>query len=111
MNKLCDLEQIKRSLVTGYRYQGHKLLVIHTSSSTGVYHNRCPHMGVNLDWQDNNFLVHDNAFLVCTLHGALFNLDDGMCIGGPCSGQPLQAVDFELTKAGIFITEELGSSA
>lgn len=59
-----------------------------------VYHNQCPHLGINLEFQANDFLDADGAHIICSTHGALFEIATGECIFGPCNGDALTAVAF-----------------
>ncbi|WP_275667846.1 Rieske (2Fe-2S) protein [Marinobacter salexigens] len=60
-----------------------------------AYLNRCPHMGVELNWKPGRFMDSDNLFLQCSTHGALFKPKDGECIAGPCQGDALTALDLQ----------------
>lgn len=61
-----------------------------------VYHNRCPHLGIELEWQEDQFLDSENALIQCCTHGALFIIDSGECVAGPCVGDSLQALPFTM---------------
>ena len=58
-----------------------------------AYVNRCPHMGIELNWVPGRFMDTDNLFLQCSTHGALFKPGDGECIARPCQGDALTALD------------------
>ena len=60
-----------------------------------LYRNSCPHTGVSLNWLPDQFLTEAGDFLQCTLHGALFRIEDGACVRGPCLGRSLQPVTLE----------------
>lgn len=51
--------------------------------------NRCPHLGIELNWMPGRFLDADGHFIQCATHGALFTPDRGQCIAGPCQGEAL----------------------
>jgi nitrite reductase/ring-hydroxylating ferredoxin subunit len=53
--------------------------------------NICPHAGRRLDWAPGKFLV-DQGRLVCAAHGASFELEQGLCVAGPCKGASLVPV-------------------
>ena len=53
--------------------------------------NVCPHAGRRLDWAPGKFLV-DKGRLVCAAHGASFEMEQGVCVAGPCRGASLVAV-------------------
>jgi len=57
-----------------------------------LYRNSCPHTGVTLNWLPDQFLTEEGDYLQCSLHGALFRIEDGFCVRGPCVGRSLQTV-------------------
>ena len=69
-----------------------------------VYKNQCQHLPVELDWEDNDFFDETNKFIVCATHGALYEPQSGHCIAGPCNGENLISMAFEVTKDNIVIT-------
>lgn len=50
---------------------------------------RCPHAGVPLARDLDDYLTADGGLIVCDWHGALFEIASGACVGGPCVGQRL----------------------
>jgi nitrite reductase/ring-hydroxylating ferredoxin subunit len=50
--------------------------------------------------QDDQFLSDDGRFIVCSTHGALFRIEDGHCLDGPCIGQALERVRIDCDEAG-----------
>jgi nitrite reductase/ring-hydroxylating ferredoxin subunit len=67
-----------------------------------AYVNRCPHVGITLDWVDNQFFTVDNRYVMCANHGATFEPKTGECIWGPCVGLALQSVPLEIEDENIF---------
>jgi nitrite reductase/ring-hydroxylating ferredoxin subunit len=43
----------------------------------------------------------DNMFIQCSTHDALFEIDTGVCIAGPCVGDHLQAVELVIEDGYI----------
>ena len=70
-----------------------RLFVVRKAGVLAAYRNRCPHTGAPLEWLPDQFLDLDNSFIQCAIHGALFRLEDGYCLRGPCVGQALQGLD------------------
>lgn len=75
------------------------------------YVNKCPHDGVNLDWESNQFFDPNGIRLMCGKHGALFELGTGACLEGPCKGQALapvalQVLDNDICVMGVTLAEE-----
>ena len=62
------------------------------------YINRCPHTGAPLDWNPDQFLDADGAYILCATHGALFEIDSGLCVYGPCINQRLEPLPLEVVK-------------
>ncbi len=84
--------------------QGRKtvsVFVVHMNGAFHGYINSCPHTGVNLDWQQDQFLDMDNMYIQCSTHDALFEIDTGACIAGPCVGDTLQPVDLVIEQGLI----------
>ena len=63
--------------------------------------NVCPHAGRRLDWAPGRFLKSKAGELVCAVHGATFELRDGVCVAGPCRGDSLRAVAVELRDGEV----------
>ena len=61
-------------------------------------------MGLPLAQVLDRYLSEDGALIACSWHGALFRIEDGACVGGPCAGQrltpwPVAVVDGTITTA------------
>ena len=65
--------------------------VIRRGDGVTGYVDRCPHMGVPLAQTLDQYLAPGGALIACSWHGALFEIDDGRCVGGPCTGARLIA--------------------
>lgn len=75
------------------------------------YLNKCPHDGVNLDWERNQFLDSNGIRIMCGKHGALFELGTGMCLDGPPKGRcltpvQLEVMDGDICVVGVTLAEE-----
>jgi nitrite reductase/ring-hydroxylating ferredoxin subunit len=91
----------KFTLTNGkYRVEG---MVLNYHGSLYAYLNRCPHIGLSLDWVDNEFFTVDGRYLVCANHGATFEPATGECVWGPCAGASLQSVPVELEGEQVFV--------
>jgi len=54
-----------------------------------AYLNRCAHVPTELDWQPGQFWDTDRRYLICAVHGALYEPSHGTCVAGPCPGKRL----------------------
>lgn len=70
--------------------QGRDLLfVVRRGKSVKGYINRCPHQGASLPWRKDEYLNADGDRIVCSAHGAHFDIDSGRCTLGPALGRSL----------------------
>lgn len=67
------------------------------------YLNSCPHTGVNLEWTPNQFLNTSNNFIQCSTHGALFDIEKGVCLQGPCVGDRLKIIENKVIEGNIYL--------
>lgn len=58
-----------------------------------AYLNRCAHIPAEMDWQPGKFWDMDKRFIICSVHGALYDPPNGLCVSGPCHGAHLVAID------------------
>jgi nitrite reductase/ring-hydroxylating ferredoxin subunit len=57
-------------------------------------------VGTPLDWKPDDFMSEDGDHIMCHTHGALFEIEDGFCVAGPCAGDNLQPVAVGLDDGG-----------
>lgn len=65
----------------------------------------CPHTGANLIWQKELFFSFDGLFLQCSLHGALFEPDSGVCVRDPCLGECLKPIHIVNETGVVYVSE------
>lgn len=68
------------------------IILVRTGDRVSAFVNRCPHAGSPLDWMPGQFLNLDRTHLQCATHDALFTLEAGECVAGPCVGDALEPV-------------------
>lgn len=49
-----------------------------------AYVNRCAHVPTEMDWQPGEFLDDSREWIICSIHGAVYDPRNGRCVGGPC---------------------------
>lgn len=87
---LCRSDELHDSQSLGFDQDGLSLFVVRYQGKVYAYRNHCPHLGINLEWQPDQFLDSDGCLIQCAMHGALFLIESGHCISGPCTGQSLK---------------------
>ncbi|MDP3847276.1 MAG: Rieske (2Fe-2S) protein [Pseudomonas sp.] len=103
MKFLCAPEQLTEGQSRGFLLGGVKLFAVRREGQVYAYQNRCPHRGVPLEWQPDQFLDHSNSLIQCATHGALFLIESGECVAGPCAGQSLKALACHEDAEGIWV--------
>ena len=105
MKKICDLSDLEETRAFGAEVEGVNYVVALSpeDQQPRVYTNSCPHLGVQLEMLENQFLDPAGDYIVCANHGAMFKVDDGFCIAGPCMNQSLQSVDFKVVDEAVYL--------
>ncbi len=83
-----------------------EVFVVRRGDELYAFVNRCPHTGVELNWQPDRFLDIGQRYIQCSVHGALFRLEDGMCLRGPCVGQRLRRLRLLLHGEDVYLAGE-----
>lgn len=110
---ICRLSDIPSQRAAGFHlmvvaedgsHRPFPIIVVRWGRQVFGYLNRCPHDGVNLDWERNQFLDPNGIRLMCGKHGALFELGTGTCLDGPCKGKGLTPVALSILDDDICVT-------
>jgi len=109
MRELCKLEEIPnneaKGLITEVDGKQRNIFIIRKGKSVFGYINWCPHNQVLIDQIPNKFFNADKTFIQCSKHGALFNIEDGLCIKGPCEGDQLKPLKISLNTDMIILKD------
>jgi nitrite reductase/ring-hydroxylating ferredoxin subunit len=107
---LCRLDEIPDGTGKGFWFGGDVtrfgIFVLRCGKGFVAYANSCPHRGTPLDWQPDRFLDVTGRLIQCSTHGALFRIDDGFCVRGPCAGAALTRVAVSLRNGILCLSEE-----
>jgi nitrite reductase/ring-hydroxylating ferredoxin subunit len=105
MTKICNLDDISDGESIGLTVEiggnAKMLIAVRRGDSAYIYINSCPHIGAPLDLQPGNFLTHDKKHLLCSTHGALFEIDTGHCTFGPCKDDHLEVLPIKIENGEI----------
>ncbi len=109
--KVCDLSGLPEDGSRGFSVTMPAgvadIFLVHKAGEIHGYLNQCPHTGGPLDWVPDQFLDLDRSLIQCATHDALFRIDNGLCVAGPCSGQSLTSVELRLQGGSIFMRDAL----
>lgn len=105
---LCRDDEIAegggRGFVFGRMPDELRVFVVRRDGRLHAYRNACPHVGATLDWTPDRFLTPDGRFIQCQMHGALFTIEGGRCVRGPCAGKHLDRVDVVSKDGAIYLS-------
>ncbi len=111
---LCSATDLAERQPRGFRIGNGQnvlnVLVLKIDGQIHAFENTCPHTGVPLDWGDGRFMDLTGAYLQCSTHGALFRLDDGYCVRGPCARQSLKSLAIRIDEGLVYLLRELAAS-
>ena len=108
--RLCSLKDLPEGSSRGFSVNTaagcEEFFLVHKNSRLFAYRNSCPHTGGPLDWVADQFLNLDGDLIQCATHDALFRIEDGSCIAGPCAGKALSAVSVVISNDEIFLIHD-----
>ena len=110
MTRLCHVNDIDEGASKGFEINDKKLFAVKKDAVIYVYENRCPHLGIELEWLEDQFLDSEGALIQCSTHGALFLIEDGNCISGPCAGQQLRPIDTVIQADEVFLLSDTAAN-
>ncbi len=105
MNKICMTEDIPEREARSFdNEEGATFFITQRDGAFFAYQNLCPHLQTELEFLENQFLDQDGEYIECSTHGALFNVETGECIAGPCLGESLQPIKVTVhSDGGIYL--------
>ncbi|EWY40521.1 (2Fe-2S)-binding protein [Skermanella stibiiresistens SB22] len=107
---LCDLTEIPDGTGRGFtlRQSGGTeapldVVVVRQGDRAFGYVNSCPHARSPLDWTPDRFMSLDGQHIQCATHGALFQVEDGLCVQGPCVGRSLTPIPTRVEGGRVIV--------
>ena len=102
---LCPLDDIEDPGSKGFEALGklNSFFVVRRGRQVFGYYNSCPHYRAPLDWKPDAFLSYKRDQILCSMHGALFDIHDGRCTDGPCIGKKLSPLEVRLRKNNLYL--------
>lgn len=92
-----------KSFKTKVRGRVFRGIVVRKGDKYFAYQNLCQHLPITLDLNDDRFFNHEKTELQCHMHGALYNIETGVCTAGPCVGAKLVALTFAEEESRLVI--------
>ena len=80
-----------------------KGFIVRQGEEIYAYQNYCVHVGHPLNWKPDSFLTPDSSQIICSSHGAVYEIKSGVCVAGPCPGKKLRALDVEIREGTVIV--------
>jgi nitrite reductase/ring-hydroxylating ferredoxin subunit len=101
---LCSLHEIDDRGSRGFdplREGRDTIFVVRQGDRVHAWRDSCPHIdGAPMAWRKDAYLNGDRSRIVCSAHGAQFDIETGVCTLGPCLGQSLSRVPLDVDGSG-----------
>ena len=102
---ICALDELADPGAKGFRMgEGDWPLrgfVVRHGAEVRAYVNYCPHAGFPLNWSPDAFLADEAPLIRCGMHGALFEIETGRCVSGPCVGRGLRPLPVHVVRGYV----------
>jgi nitrite reductase/ring-hydroxylating ferredoxin subunit len=104
MTVLCRIDDLPDGGARGFEVPGLacKVIVVRKGESVHGWRDFCPHYkgGTPMAWKRDAYLNGPRTHIACHAHGALFDIETGACVQGPCLGRRLIRVPLTIDEAG-----------
>lgn len=81
------------------------MFIVRQGNALFGWRNACPHYDhARMAWKKDEFLNAARDKIVCGAHGALFEIDTGVCTLGPCLGQSLTKVALTIQNGAVYLS-------
>jgi len=81
--------------------------VVRSGRLVRAYVNHCPHAGFPLDSVPGRFFAPGTSLVLCGMHGALFDMESGKCVSGPCAGLSLRPLPVRVERGYVMLADDV----
>ena len=93
---LFNLDDLSEQQTREFVLASQAIFAVKKDGQVYLYENTCPHLHISLNFMPDAFLDQEGSFITCANHGALFEIETGLCVAGPCLGRSLTPIEFEV---------------
>lgn len=106
---ICPLHELPDPGAKGFAMGGGdwplRGFVVRRGQHVHAYVNHCPHAGFPLNWRPDAFLSRQAPLILCSMHGALFEIETGACVSGPCAGLGLRPLPVRVERGYVMLDD------
>ncbi len=111
MRKLCRIASLTEHQANLIPLSNKEdIIVIKIKDDIIAFENCCPHAKAPLNLGHEKIDSFDGSYLMCTVHGALFDKKSGRCVRGPCKGMHLNKINVEVNCGNLILAEDIDSA-
>jgi len=107
--RLCDLSELPEAGARRFDFRSDEdmfsAFVVRKGDQVVGYVDYCPHNGWPLAAVEDRYLTKEKDLILCAAHGALFRIEDGFCIAGPCADASLIPWPVKVEGGAVFTAE------
>lgn len=105
---LCRMEDLPEGRSRGFDPldEGRDtMFIVRRGDALHAWRNHCPHYDdrARMAWKKDEFLDPSGRKIMCFAHSAVFEIDTGECVLGPCLGQRLTPVQVEVRDGAVWV--------
>ncbi|MDP6967909.1 MAG: Rieske 2Fe-2S domain-containing protein [Gammaproteobacteria bacterium] len=101
---ICAATLLEDNQSLRFQYQQQTGILVRHQGQLRAYINRCPHRHKTLG-DGPDFFDDQSLYLRCEHHQALFSIDTGVCIAGPCKQQRLTSIAIAEREGNIWLLD------
>jgi nitrite reductase/ring-hydroxylating ferredoxin subunit len=109
-SRLCAAADVPdgqgKEIVFGEGKDAFRVVVFRLRERLFAYHNCCPHFSIPLNYEPDHFHVFDGELLMCAHHTAIYRIEDGACIDGPCQGARLTPIALARDAGTLYLAAD-----
>jgi nitrite reductase/ring-hydroxylating ferredoxin subunit len=104
---LCHIDELVDGESRGFDplRAGHDtMFVVRRADRVRAWRDACPHInGAPMAWRKDAYLNAGRDRIVCSAHGAQFDIETGLCVLGPCIGQSLEPLKITSMSGALYL--------
>jgi len=104
---ICTLDELDNPGARGFTFgsgsSAFNFFIVRKGDNVFAYVNECPHAFLPLNRITTKFLTLNEEKILCAAHAASFQIENGLCTGGPCAGKALLSVPLSHTNGALSI--------
>jgi nitrite reductase/ring-hydroxylating ferredoxin subunit len=81
--------------------------VVRRGAEIHAYVNHYPHAGHALNARPHSFLASAMPLIQCSSPGALFEMETGLCLAGPCAGARLRPIELRIERGYVLVADDV----